>query len=568
MAKLVKKKPSKVAQRRMFVQIAIPSIRLRSIQSILSSYEADLLREPFGDPSPSNLLPIHSRIVSVLDASLSLPTASGILGSAEQPLVLNVHEGKLTLVTYDSHLLAMYRTHKMVTNSVLELSIANSGATFGKTTQSKLGNVKTTFHAEAPAPVLATVALAGKVTSQILETVNKWAGVGAARSKFMVWAALEATDKGQSDPLSTVVTPYLVQSGRPRDLRADISWKILNHARQQLPHLETKERDRIIDIARRRDWESDITAADLVTTFQKSWGDWIVDFTEAKIETLPLFDLLSPTEAPVIVQSVMQPVYIETGFFHFILDDPTELGSDIRSGPFNINVLERRPTLTVLQTIGSTASLGRVASTAPSQQSFRHVGVVCDLGTFHINLSPALLPFAGRVVRAQRHLSPPPKSPTSPATGKMQGFIPPPRSQSNFVVDMTFHFEDLRIVSSAYNFSFTLSLLHPTLALHSRLGVLSAKPFLQLAADTAGTVTCSWESFHLQVTESVEHGAQTTLAEFGVQALHTNVAWYSRTRERPVVRVSLAVGQMRFAVPRHVARLLQSVETWWDGYFL
>jgi hypothetical protein len=152
--------------------------------------------------------------------------------------------------------------------------------------------------------------------------------------------------------------------------------------------------------------------------------------------------------------------------------------------------------------------------------------------------------------------------------GKMQGFIPAPRSQNNFVVDMTFHFEDLSIISSAYNFSFTFSLIHPTLALHSRLGPLSAKPFLQLAADTAGTITCSWESFNLRATESVEHGARTTLAEFGVQALHTNVAWYSRTRERPVVRVSLAVGQMRFAVPRHVARLLQSVETWWDGYFL
>lgn len=562
-------KPLKPTHTQLFIEVAIPSIRFRSIQSILSSHEAELLREPFADPPRSNLLPVHSRIVSVLDASLSLPTASGILGSAKRPLVLNVREGQLTLVTYDSHLLAtMHRTHKMVAHPVLELSLANSGATFGKTAQSRLGNVKVTFHAEAPAPVLATVALAGKVTSQVLGTVKKWAGITAARSKFMIWAALEATDKAQSDPLSRAITSYLVQSGRPSQLRADVSWKILNHTRQRLPRLAPKDYNHIMETARSGEWEREVAASDMVTTFQKSWAEWAMDLTEEEIERLPIFELLLPIKTPTIVQSVMQPVYIETGFFHFILDDPTEFGSDIRIGPFNINILERRPAITVLQSLGSTASLVRVASTAPSQQNFRHIGVVCDLGTFHVNLSPSLLPFAGRIVRAQRHLTPPPKSPTSPGLGKMQGFIPPPKSQSNFVVDMTLHFEDLKIVSSAYNFSFTFSLLHPTLALHTRLGSLTAKPFLQLAADTAGTVTCSWESFQLQVTETVEQGARTTLAAFDIQALYANVAWYSRTRERPVVRVSLSVGQMQFAVPRHVTRLLQSVETWWDGYFL
>lgn len=556
-----------------FIHATVPNVHLRSIQSILSSQEADLLREPFGGPPPSTFLPVHSRIVSVLDISISRPTASGILGSAERPLSLSSREAKVSLLKYDSHLLAMmHQSHKSRAIPVLELSIADSGAVFGKTVLSNLGNVKAWLHAEAPAPVLATVAMGLKVASQIQGAFNKWANMSAARSRFIIWRILEATDKTQSDPLSRAVTSYLVQSGRPSQLRGDICWKILNHARLCLPRLSSKERENILNTVRQGDWEPEVAIADMTTSFRKTWHDWTMDISEAEINRLPLWKLLAPTKKGPIVSDIIQPIYIQTGFFHFILDDPNQdsrnTGSNIRIGPFKINVLERHPSFIVLQPAGSTASLTRTANATLVHQNLRHVGVVCDLGEFHVHLTPTLLPFAGRVVRAQRHLTPPPKSPTSPTFGRMQNMVPSPKPANHFVVDLSLHFEDLKIISTAYNFSFELSLLHPTLVVHSRLGSLSRRPLLQLAADTAGSIACSWENFLLRATEAVENRPQTTLAEFGIDSLYTTAAWYSRTRDRPIIRISMTIGNMQFSIPRHISRLLQSVETWWDGYFL
>jgi hypothetical protein len=531
------------------------------------------LREPFESHAPASFLPAHSRIVSILDVQVVHPFASGVLGSVDWPLTLGVQQANATLSTYDSHLLpSMHKRNSSPTKPIVELTIADSHATIGKTVQSTLGNVQVTFQAEAPAPVLATVALGGRAFTEIQRTVETWTGVAAARSQYVIWAVLEATEKAKSDPLSRAVTSYLVQAGRPSQLREDVCWKILNHARQRLPNLAPQDRQSISNISQDAGHVLPMTTAfGLVGTLKGVWSEFTSDLTDEEVEQLPLLKLLYPAKPSTnFISQRIQPISIKTGFFQFTLEQSSEIGSEIRLGPFNINILERRPTLTIPAAAMSSASLGRSPVSAAPQPNFRHVGVVCDLGAFRLNLSPALLPFAGKLFRARKHLSPPPKSPTSPSTGYMQGLIPSakPSTSNTFVFDISLYFKDLAISSRAYNFNFEISLLNPTLALHSRLGSVSPRPFSQLAADTAGSTSCAWDLFSLRVTENTGASARTTLAEFMTEAVFANAAWYSRSRDKPIIRISLGVGRVFVSVPRHITRLLQSVESWWNDYFL
>ncbi|KIM31189.1 hypothetical protein M408DRAFT_327476 [Serendipita vermifera MAFF 305830] len=571
MASFMQLKPSSPSVNRVALDLNMPSIRFRSVQSILSSEEAENLREPFGNPPPSQYLPAHSRIVSILDIQVMYPFASGVLGSADFPMTLGVQQANATLSTYDSHLLpSMHRRNSHFAKPIVELTVADSHATIGQSVHSTLGNVQVTFQAEAPAPVMATLAMAGRAATEVQRTVETWADVGTARSRYVIFAVLDATEKAQSDPLSTAVTSYLVQAGRPSQLRGDVCWKILNHARQRLPNLAIGDKEPILVASQNADYELPVTnAPQLAATLKEAWRDFTGDLSEEEIEQLPLVKLLYPSKPPTtFISQQIQPISIKTGFFQFTLEQQSEVGSHVRLGPFNIDILERRPTVTIPVIAVSSVSLARPSNVAPLP-NFRHVGVVCDLGAFHVDLSPALIPFAGKIVRAQKHLAPPPRSPTSPTMGHMQNLIPLVKTSPNtFVVDLSLHFKDLTISSRAYNFNFEVTLLHPTLVLHSRLGSLSPRPFLQLAADTAGTVSCAWDEFQLRVIEDSGTTARTTLAEFTTQAVFANAAWYSRTRDKPIVRVTLGIGRIFMSVPRHISRLLQSVETWWKDYFL
>jgi hypothetical protein len=567
---LTREEDSKSAESNLAIELSMPSIHFRSIQSIMSSQDADALREPFFDPMPSSTLPVHSRIVSVLDVQVLNPFSTGLSGSTDHPLVIGAQQMTLALATYDSHLLSsMHRKSNPVANPMLNLTIADSHVTLGKTQRPKLGNVQVTIQAGAPAPILATIFLASRVSKQVNYSLDNWVRSNRTKSQHLVWTILATVDRGTSDPLSRAITSYLVQSGRPRELRDDLSWRILNHTRRTVAFLDSETRERILNGLDEDGYAlPSLAQPDMVDTFKEMWKDWTLDLSEEEVERLPLFDLLSPTKASASVSTNMQPISIKTGFFQFTLQDPAEMGSEIRIGPFNIDIVERRPTLTILQGGISTVSLGRAGASVGPPQSFQNIGVVCDLGAFHVNLAPSLLPFAGRAYRAHKHLLPPPNSPTSPQFSQARTPIPPNKSPNTLSVDLSLHFRDLTVVSHAYNFGFELKLLHPTLALHFRLGSLAPRPFLQLAADTAGTLSCAWERLGLKVTETLESQAKTTLSEFVIETLHSNASWYSRTREKSIVRASLTLERIYFSIPRHIARLVHSVERWWDGYFL
>lgn len=552
------------------LEINIPVIRLKTVQSILSLQEAELLREPFGDIRSVGV-DMDKRIISVVDIRILNPSTSGILGSEERPLMVRAQQALLTLSTYDSHILADMRHEIAGTHRALELTIEDSHATLGSSIVSTLGNVDITLQSEAPAYVLSTISVAERIFSETSSIVSNWTRLDSARSQYTAWAVLHNTSTAESDPLSRVVTSPLVQSGRPSVLRGDINWRILNHARQRLPHLPSDVRNTIIEMNKAE--LSAIPAVsrdDLLSTLRETWSDWIGELADEEVEQLPLFKLINPLSSSRPPADIMQPLSIETGFLQLVLKDTKEGNSEIRIGPFNFKVAERRPTLAIHQTALSAVSVTR-PSNAAIVQSLRHVGVVCDLGTFFVDLSPSLLPFTGRLLRTRQHLSAPIRSPTSPTFGKQFTLPAPtaPKASTQVVIDMSFHFEKLSILSRAYNFAFEISLVNPTLALHflSRTGQLNPRPLLQLAPDSAASISCAWERLQLRVSERVASQEQSVLAEFAVNQVYATAVWYSRSRERPAVRVSLVIGKVYFSVPRHVARLIQSVETWWDDYF-
>jgi hypothetical protein len=548
--------------------ISLPAVRLRAVQSIMSIAEAEALQAPF-DEIQSPFAPLAGpRIISSTDLHIIQPSFTGRVGGVDRCVRLGAKKATLELGTYHSPVPGIrFRKIRPSAAQKLLLSIDDSRLQFDDEIQARLGNVNVEFRADSPAAIMATVEVGRQIMGQASSTINKWSASATSRTRYITWAVLEATDKATSNPFAQIPTPEFVKRGRPKQLRSDPSWAILNHARQQLAGLPEKERARITAVASDRTRRiPTMTTSDMAAVFKREWREWTVDLGADVLDDLPLLRLLYSSKATSEKPSHFPPISVRTGFFGFRLVDGNKgEGSQVRLGPFSVNLVERHQHLLLPGPDASATSIHRVIS---STQSIivRHWGGTCDLGRVYIVLSPALLPFVGRVYRARQILGGTSKVPASPRSPRLQPSSFPKTVRTSAVTDISVHLQAFKLVTNAHNFSFEATLLRPTLVLNGRFGSFSPAQYGQSSADKAATLCLSWDRFQLQVKEHADR-REHTLADFAMEGLDLSVAVSTNARELRTVRATAGVKEMRLAIPRHITRLFQSAELWYDGYF-
>ena len=549
--------------------ISLPSVRLRAAQSIMSIVEAEALKAPFDEiRSPSLVPPAGPRIISAINLHIVQPSFNGCIDGGSRCAKLGAKKATLELSTYHSAVPGIrFRKIRPSATQKLLLSLDDSRLQFDDEVQARLGNVNVEFRADSPAAIMATAEVGRQIIEQASSTITKWSTSATSRSRYITWAVLEATDKATSNPFAQIPTPEFVKRGRPKQLRADPSWAILNHARQKLAELPEKERARIAVVANDRTRRiPTMTTSDIAAVFKKEWREWTADLGADALDDLSLLKLLYSPRATSEKPGHLPPISIRTGFFGFkLVDENKGEGSQVKLGPFNVDLVERHQHLLLPGADTPATSIQRVISST-QLIIVRHWGGTCDLGKVHIVLSPALLPFVGRIYRARGILGGSSKVPASPRSPRLQPSSFPKTVPTSVVTDISIHLHAFKLVTKAHNFSFEGTLLRPTLVLNGRFGSLSPAQYGQSSADKAATVCLSWDRFQLQVEEHADRG-QHTLADFTMDGLDLSVAISANAREFRTVRATVGVKEMHLAIPRHITRLFQSAELWYDGYF-
>ena len=549
--------------------ISLPAVRLRAVQSIMSIVEAEALQVPFDEvQSPSLAPPAGPRIISIINLHVVQPSFNGRVGGGSRCARLGAKKATLELGTYHSPVPGT-RLRKLRPSAAqkLLLSLDDSRLQLDDEVQARLGNVNVEFRADSPAAIMATVEVGRQITEQASSTINKWSTSATSRSRYITWAVLEATDKATSNPFAQIPTPEFVKRGRPKQLRSDPSWAILNHARQKLAELPETERARIAVVANDRTRRiPTMTTSDMGAVFKREWREWTVDLGADALDDLPLLKLLYPSKVASEKPGHLPPISVRTGFFGFkLVDENKGEGSQVTLGPFRVDLVERHQLLLLPSADASATSIHRVISSTHTM-IVRHWGGTCDLGKVHIVLSPALLPFIGRIYRARRILGGASKVPASPRSPRLQPSSFPKVVPTSVVIDISVHLHAFKLVTKAHNFCFEGTLLRPTLVLNGRFGSLSPVQYVQSSADKAATLCLSWDRFQLQVQEHADH-SQHTLADFAMDSLDLSVAISTNSRELRNVRATVGMKEMHLAIPRHITRLFQSAELWYDGYF-
>lgn len=548
--------------------ISLPEVRLRAVQSIMSTVEADALQAPFDEiQSPSFVSPTGPRIISVINLHVIQPSFSGRVGD-RRCARLGAKKATLELGTYHSPVPGIrFRKVRPSAEQKLLLLLDDSHLQLDDEVQARLGNVNVEFRADSPAAIMATAEVGRQVIGQASSSIIKWSTSTTSRSRYITWAVLEATDKATSNPFAQIPTPEFVKRGRPKQLRSDPSWAILNHARQKLAELPEKERTRISVVANDRTRRvPTMTTSDMAAVFKREWREWTADLGADALDDLPLLKLLYSSKATSEKPGHLPPISVRTGFLGFkLVDENKGEGSQVRLGPFSVNLVERHQHLLLPGVDASATSIHRVISSTQSI-IIRHWGGTCDLGRVYIVLSLALLPFVGRIYRARQILGGASKVPASPRSPRLQPSSFPRVVPTSIVTDISVHLHAFNLVTTAHNFSFEGTLLHPTLVLNGRFGSLSPAQYGQSSADKAATLSLSWDRFQLQVKEHADRG-EYTLADFTMNGLDLSVAISMSARELRTVRATVGVKEMHLAIPRHITRLFQSADLWYDGYF-
>ena len=549
--------------------ISLPAVRLRAVQSIMSVVEAEALQAPFDEiQRPSFIPPAGPRIISVINLHVIQPSFTGRVGGDSRCAMLGAKKATLELGTYHSPVPGIrFRKIRPSATQKLLLSLDDSRLQIDDEVQARLGNVNVEFRADSPASIMATAEVGRQIIEQTSSTINKWSTSATSRSRYITWAVLEATDKATSNPFAQIPTPEFVKRGRPKQLRSDPSWAILNHARQKLAELPEKERARIVVVANDRTRRiPTMTTSDMAAVFKREWREWTADLKAEVLDDLPLLRLLYSSKRASEKPDHLPPISIRTGFFGFkLVDENKGEGSQVRLGPFSVDLVERHQHLLLPGADASATSIHHVISSIQSI-IVRHWGGTCDLGKVYIILSPALLPFVGRIYRAQRILGDASKAPSSPRSPRLQPSRFPKTIPTSVVVDISVHLHAFNLVTTAHNFSFEGTLRRPTLVLNGRFGSLSPAQYGQSSADKAANLCLSWDRFQLQVKEHADR-RQHTLADFAMDGLDLSVAVSTNARELRIVRATVGVKEMHLAIPRHITRLFQSAELWYDGYF-
>ncbi|KAG8914693.1 hypothetical protein FRC00_011419 [Tulasnella sp. 408] len=532
------------SQGRTAFDVLLPSVKLSLLQRL------DVLRSEGSvvAGTPTQLLGaanLQLNELSLFYANTVRREKAGKGGRVEtKELILSIKRIDLHIHTATSH----PRSMPFIPTTLLFATITAPRITFGSmdtvALSLSLEKLDSELGGTAPKLIATTFQSAIRFVSKIATTAKTMSIRQLRRRRILVLSVLRLYPHTSvwTDPLSWTQASFIVKSGLPAKLRADLSWKIIAHIRHRLRDMDGATLLALTDRIEQASVSPSPAVQELSTLLaDQHWLDWAAE-TEHRKPKPPVLQaiLYAPSPAAEAVDTVLRSALLNMELGRM---GCTVLGSDGGSNTFSIGPVsgrfkvERR----VLQ---SGQQEGK------NDPEVLHMAALLSVKNLTIWMQPSLLPFLSEVLRVQR-------------TASRHGAVPKAvEKRNNPPMPMT-----AEIIVSLESASLEASALKIILEARSKAVSFSLTAERNLLPDRAlgAAVTLGVEEFRIG-TKATPIGSkiaadQDTLAEWIARGCSLSILVRETTTDRDL---SVILGQDAFLihVPRSALKLYHFFREW------
>jgi hypothetical protein len=364
------------------------------------------------------------------------------------------------------------------------------------------------------------------------------------------------------DPLSTIQPSYLVQTGRPREIRIHPASKILIYIRSCLRFLSAEEREAIRYLTERED--DSVTREDVIALLEGQLAGLAIDGDATALANLGVItrifgapDLPRPAPAH---EHPIQAVGIRLQSTKISVLHPTRGASS----EVSLSSVDFTAALTKseLHLASSKAPKDLVTSRNKSRSVVQHVSVSAVLNGIEILMLPHILNLAQSLVRLHKR----PKNATQSSLS-----LPTPQVSQNswkptLLVDVVLSLHALRLQVAAEKLIVAFNVSHLDFISSAYIRTHSGHP---ARPDLSANASLFLDSMALEAHSSSDRDfpvPQDMLAEISVKKTNFNCALRHEVTLTPTIRAALVVGSLRLSVPRSAIRLWKFIEEWKANY--
>ncbi|KAI0058067.1 hypothetical protein BV25DRAFT_1994498 [Artomyces pyxidatus] len=376
--------------------------------------------------------------------------------------------------------------------------------------------------------------------------------------QILVWSQ----EHSVVDPLSTIQPSYLIQTGRPHDLRTNAGNKVLVYLRSCLRFLEPEQHQAVREL--QLGDRPEVSRETIIELLESQLTGLV---TEGDFSTLVDTDLLSelyaaPDQKHATVEKLydtsIEAINISSQNIKLSILDPSHAtASDVTIGPISVVAGLRKSEL--LPPVPTKHAKDITSHRDKVRPKFEHLMLAITLDSIEVFILPHLLYFAERILLLRRRVGGLPTS-TPDHTSRPSSRILP--AMDAVYCDLTVSLNHLRLQAAAEKLVLVLDI--------SRLAFVSSL-YLRLFANPQGRFDMSANSslivdaMSLEARSSANRSApssQDALAVITIRNAKANGVVRQELALSSTVRAVLVMDDLRLSVPRSAIRLSRFIEEW------
>ncbi|KAH9055046.1 hypothetical protein EDB87DRAFT_1580073 [Lactarius vividus] len=365
------------------------------------------------------------------------------------------------------------------------------------------------------------------------------------------------------DPLSTIQPSYLVQSGRPREIRVHPASKILIYIRSCLRFLSVDERQAIHHLTGEED--DSVTREDVIALLEGQLAGLAIDGDATGLANISIiariFGAPDPPRQTPVHDHPIQAVGIRLRSTKISVLHPARgASSEVSLSSVDITAALKK---SELHLASSKAPKDLIVSRDKNRSAVQQVSVSAVLNGIEVLMLPHILNLAQSLVRLRKRPRNATRSSPSP--------LPSPQAsqslwKTTFLVDVVLSLNALRLQVAAEKLIVAFNVSHLDFVSSAYIRTHSghtARP------DLSANASLFLDSMALEAHSSSDRDfpvPQDMLAEISVKKTNFNCALRHEVTLSPTIRAALVVGSLRLSVPRSAIRLWKFIEEWKADY--
>ena len=433
--------------------------------------------------------------------------------------------------------------------NVFTLSIGQSQCKF---TQGRLDvtcdSISTELNHMGPEIMVVTCLNLAEAQRELLEVYKKYTIDASVSTGNMIYRILRSSsNKAVVDPFTTIHPSYLVQTGRPHQLRTDSTFKLLFHLRDCLWHLDDFERRHFFSLD---NYTGSIVDEDALSLLKIRLASLGMDVNSSKVldiatlcTSFPRLQNPDNPQRPTVRGRFPHSVSVQSQTIQLSVRDPQGCSSTRFTLTELTIAAHLRPMEFIPFSFHSQATLSHASLHNFERPKVQQLIASVTVADINLTVSPHLMPFAQQVLRAHRHY----RHSCDPKQHIVTEAIAAPNIVGTMAIHVTSSLGHLQIQAGAENLVFELK----------ASGTRTASTLL----DSQNHSVLLDEVFFRARSPSdfTKQNEQDVLASLTFTKVKANAVMRSPTA---IVRTLLSAENLLFKVPRSALRLYRFIEEW------